>query len=546
MLNSVIYNTSEICFAYGVRFVVLSPGSRNAPLILSFARHEKIKKFIIPDERSAGYVAIGVAQKAKSPVALCCTSGSALLNYAPATAEAFYREIPLVILSADRPPELIDQRDGQTIRQYESLRNHVKLSARLPLVSDTVSEGEYVAQLEKALMAVHQLPKGPIHINIPFKEPFYPTREQKLNFIEVTPPPLHSPEAESIPSIDLSGRKVLVVIGQMDFCKTMHHALEKIASWVPVLSTPVSNLQVEAVEHIDLFLENQEKLQADVLITTGLSVLSKRLRSYLRAHSPFIHIHFDPAGVKVDTYRSSPQVVKNTLAEFIKVTDFSVVNPYFRSHWMALSYKTRSAVNDYNSKFFCELMAFKMVLKGIPGQSDLHLANSMPIRYGEIIGIPKNVEVWSNRGTSGIDGCSSAAVGSSLVSKKLTVLITGDVAFLYDRNAFFHAHSYNNLRVIVSNNQGGGIFRLIDGGPSHLKELGTYFETRHHRSVKYICEENKMEYREAHSYEELARSLDGFFHPSRGARLLEFFTDPDTNEQAFKDFKEYIHERLNS
>lgn len=171
MLNPTVFNTSQICYQLGVKHAVMSPGSRNAPLTISFARHDGIKKWIIPDERSAGFVALGIAQETKTPVVLCCTSGSALLNYAPAIAEAYYREIPLIILSADRPPELIDQRDGQTIRQFESLKNHVKGSFNLPLISNESDIKDYQARLIEAMRLSGQLPKGPVHLNIPFSEP---------------------------------------------------------------------------------------------------------------------------------------------------------------------------------------------------------------------------------------------------------------------------------------------------------------------------------------------------------------------------------------
>ena len=170
MLHPTIYNTAQICHQLGVEHAVLSPGSRNAPLTISFARHDGIKKFILPDERTAGFVALGIAQEVRKPVVLVCTSGTALLNYAPAIAEAFYRELPLIVLSADRPPELIDQRDGQTIRQYKALDNHVKSSYQLPLVSNASQADAYIHKLIEGVRESRLLPWGPVHLNIPFQE----------------------------------------------------------------------------------------------------------------------------------------------------------------------------------------------------------------------------------------------------------------------------------------------------------------------------------------------------------------------------------------
>ena len=217
MFSHAVFQTSEICRSYGIRYAVFSPGSRNAPLIISFARNNGIKKWIIPDERSAGFIALGMAQKSRKPVVLCCTSGTALLHYGPAVAEAYYREIPLLILSADRPPELIDQRDGQTIRQFGSLKNHVKASCRLPVIENKADEVEYRRRLAKALNRLYQLPAGPVHINVPFKEPLYPCRGQTFSFEKTVPvKPGHHVQSHHTPSDPkfFDGKKVLILVGQ--------------------------------------------------------------------------------------------------------------------------------------------------------------------------------------------------------------------------------------------------------------------------------------------------------------------------------------------
>ncbi|MDE0470577.1 MAG: thiamine pyrophosphate-binding protein, partial [Ekhidna sp.] len=180
MLHPAVFNISQVCHQLGIRHAVLSPGSRNAPLLISFARNAQIEKYIIPDERAAGFIALGIAQKTKRSVVVACTSGTALLNYAAAVAEAFYREIPLIVLSADRPPELIDQRDGQTIRQFEVLKNHVKKSIQLPVIKEEDNTKRFQKDLISAVRLSQELPRGPVHINIPFEEPFYPTKGQNL------------------------------------------------------------------------------------------------------------------------------------------------------------------------------------------------------------------------------------------------------------------------------------------------------------------------------------------------------------------------------
>ncbi|WP_420578407.1 2-succinyl-5-enolpyruvyl-6-hydroxy-3-cyclohexene-1-carboxylic-acid synthase [Ekhidna sp.] len=546
MLNPTVFNTSQICYQLGVKHAVMSPGSRNAPLTISFARHDGIKKWIIPDERSAGFVALGIAQETKTPVVLCCTSGSALLNYAPAIAEAYYREIPLIILSADRPPELIDQRDGQTIRQFESLKNHVKGSFNLPVISNECDIEDYQARLIEAMKLSGQLPKGPVHLNIPFSEPFYPEKDQQLTFknVEIAPSPEKS--KNDIVQIEASVHKrILILIGQNDKDEELDHLLTSISKLIPVIKSPLNNLS-NGIEYVDAFIEDQEDLIPDLLVTSGLSVLSKKLKKFLRKHTPKKHFHFDLAGVEVDTYQSDPELIKGSIKEFLRSLNASQVDGSYLDSWRGYENRTKDALKEFTREAkFSESKAANMVLKSIPDGAMLHLSNSMPVRYADLFGVKEGLACLSNRGTSGIDGCTSTAVGVSFVSDRLNVLLTGDLAFLYDRNAFFHNYSLHNLRIIVLNNQGGGIFRLIEG-PSNLPELEDYFETRHNRTAEYICAENGIDYMTADDEQSLSNHLEGLFKASDKAKVLEVFTDPEINQKVYKELKKQIHERINN
>jgi 2-succinyl-5-enolpyruvyl-6-hydroxy-3-cyclohexene-1-carboxylate synthase len=544
MLHHIVYNTSQVCYQLGVKHAVMSPGSRNAPLTISFARNENIKKFIIPDERAAGFIALGIAQKTKEPVVLCCTSGTALLNYAPAIAEAFYREIPLIVLSADRPKNLIDQRDGQTIRQFEVLKNHVKTSFQLPLVKSEQDAIEYKELIIKGLNQSQEPSRGPIHFNIPFKEPFYPEKGSKMYFEEFDIP---QNSINKNPHSDFKiepNQKILILIGQHDVDEELSDYLSSIQSLVPIVISPLNNVQISGIEHVDGFLSNQKELQPDVLITSGLSVLSKKLKNFIRKHKPTQHFHFDPAGVQVDTYNTDPQLIKSSLLEELRQVDFSEMDDSYRTKWKELSNKTKQLLKThFQDAVYSEASSFKIVAESLPADCHLHLGNSMPVRFADLYGIKKGITTWSNRGTSGIDGCSSTAVGTTLVTEELNILFSGDVSFLYDRNAFFHNYQLPNLRIVVFNNQGGGIFRLIDG-PANLPELEDYFETRHQRTAEYICLENKIEYHSVSSFKGIQEALNSFYEPSTHAKVLEVFTDPEINQKEYKKLKEYIHEHI--
>ena len=544
MLHPTVFNTSQVCYQLGVRYAVVSPGSRNAPLLISFSRHGGIEKVIVPDERAAGFIALGIAQKTKAPVVLSCTSGTALLNYAPAITEAYYREIPLIVLSADRPPELIDQRDGQTIRQFEALKNHVKRSIQLPVVQDESSANLYETKLVETMELSRQLPKGPVHINVPFKEPFYPEKDQAgLIFYEVKIREEIKKKPE-IQSITLSeSKKVLLLIGQKEKDEALNEIIGELTQKIPVVRSPLNNLQ-SGVKHVDGFIKDQQSLKPDILITSGLSVLSKNLKIFLRNHTPALHYHFDPSGVAIDTYHSSPKIVRQSVVPFLKSLKNLQTNREYLETWKKLERKTQEAFTTHlQGATFSETTASSFIFSAIPSHSVLHLSNSMPVRFADLFGVPDHVEVYSNRGTSGIDGCTSTALGTSLVSDKLNLLVTGDLAFLYDRNAFFHHLSTRNLRVVVMNNQGGGIFRLIKG-PSALPELEDYFETRHNRTAEYICKENDLEYLTASNQNELEELWGPFLASSKNGKVLEVFTDPYINQTAYKKLRNHINEHI--
>jgi len=544
MLHPTVFNTSQICYQLGVRHAVLSPGSRNAPLLLSFSRHDGIEKVIVPDERAAGFIALGIAQKTQSPVILSCTSGTALLNYAPAIAEAYYREIPLVVLSADRPPELIDQRDGQTIRQFEVLKNHVKKSVQLPVVRKENDARSYQQKLIDSVLLADQLPRGPIHVNVPFEEPFYPEENQgDLIFKEVAID-LNANEEPVDQEIELpENKKVLILVGQADHNEELSQIIETLSQKTPIIRSPLNNLQY-GISHVDGFIKDQLSLKPDILITTGLSVLSKNLKQFLRNHTPDVHYHFDAAGVEVDTYDSSPKIIRQSIVHFLKSLNKKRLNQEYLSIWKHFEMRTHEAITLHlQHAKFSETTALYHVFNSFPLNITLHLSNSMPVRFADLFGVSNEVKTYSNRGTSGIDGCTSTALGTALVSSNLNVLVTGDLAFLYDRNAFFHHLPTSNLRVVVINNQGGGIFRLIKG-PSSQPELEDYFETRHDRTAEYICAENGLAYLTAANHNELKKQWDALLTPSNKGKVLEIFTDPRTNETEYKKLRNYIDEQI--
>lgn len=558
-----IYNIAEICAQKGMKEVILSPGSRCAPLTLSFVRHPEIETKTISDERSAAFIALGISQQTKRTTGLVCTSGSAAYNYAPAIAEAFYQQIPLLIFTADRPPEWIDQLDGQTIRQDAIYGKHVKASYTLPV--DTThpdSQWHITRIISEAINLSQEFPEGPVHINVPMREPFYPESpivyDKKIKVIERTEEEkiLREDTWNSLLKAYKEASKILIVAGQAD---PEHHRNSMLDTFVrknnvPLLADIISNLNKGSIiNYHDSILssKNEElhkKLSPDLLITFGKSVISKNLKVFLRKHKPAQHWHIQPGGYIADTFQSltkiipvSPDYFFETLSQ--KLNQSSPRHSYFKL-WEDEEKRAKENLGLFMEKEnpFNEFSSLNLVFQALPDNSILHLANSMPVRYANYIGMSEyknGIHVYANRGTSGIDGVISTAFGTALTTDKLVTVITGDMAFFYDRNALWNNYTPSNLRIIILNNHGGGIFRIIDG-PNQQPELDEYFETKQKLIAENTAKDHNLDYALCKSSVQLSSMLDEFFKPDTRSKILEIETDSKTNAEVFKNFKRSI------
>ena len=564
MIIPSIVNLAEICAKKGVKNVILSPGSRCAALTIAFARHPEIDCKSVSDERAAAFIALGIAQKTKNPTAIVCTSGSATYNYAPAIAEAYFQNIPLLVLSADRPKEWIGQQDGQTIFQENIFGKHVKKSYNFP--SDYTHEDSiwYANRISnEAINESMQHPKGPVHINIPIREPFYPEKHEKIEFqeqriIEETKREALLPETDwrNLKDKLKHVTKILIIAGQGYKSDELKIWLTEFSEKfkIPILTDIISNLHEikKSIKNHDAFLQSEtniekQNLKPDLVISFGKSVISKQIKVFLREFKPKQHWHIQHSGEVADTFCSLTKVIRTNPENFFyeaKQKLHSIkINSKFRSTWNKIEKNTIENIKEFfnNVKEFGEFASVKNVLNKIPKNSDLHLANSMVVRYANYIGVEdeKNIEVFSNRGVSGIDGCTSTALGSALVTDKLTCLLTGDMAFFYDRNALWNNFIPPNLRIILINNHAGGIFRMIPGS-SQQEELEEFFETKQVLYAKNTCKDFKLEYYFCDSSDTLEDSLNDFFQISNKAKLLEIRSDKFTNERIFKAFKSKI------
>lgn len=557
-----IINIAEILVTKNVTDAVISPGSRNAPLTIALARHPQINALSVSDERSAAFIAMGMAQVKNKPVAICCTSGSAAYNYAPAVAEAFFQEIPLIVLTADRPTEWIHQHDGQTIYQENIYGKHVKASYQVGAdYSHPDARWHIERVMNEAINTANTFPKGPVHINIPLREPFYPSAEEQVVFERPRNIRQHSSKAslsqetweELLAQVE-DYSKVMVIAGQDATNPVVNQALQGLQEefGFVVVGDLIANTKGEFVANHDLYLgQIDESYAPELLITFGKSVISKSLKQYIRKHKPEAHWHVQSSTHLIDTYQSLTDIVSIAPEDFFKELLESLdLRAYkmgdeeksfeYQEQWFNLERKSSRYIHQALSSTdtWNEFTTYYKVMENIPAGSQLHLANSMAVRYANYLHLSNinEVEIFANRGTSGIDGCVSTAVGAALATEAQVYLLVGDVAFFYDRNALWNNFLPSNLTIILENNSGGGIFRMIDG-PSQQPELEPFFETAQKMTAKLTAEESNMEYLSATNFEQLENILTTIPQKSTRARLFEIHTNSVENTAFFKKFK---------
>lgn len=552
MILQPVFDIAEICSKKGVKKAIICPGSRNAPLTLAFARHDDIDCYSIPDERSAAFIGLGMALKSKSPVVILCTSGSAAYNFAPAVAEAFFSEIPLIILTADRPQEWIGQLDGQTIYQENIFGKHVKASHTFPSKFGNKDIVWHCHRLiNESINLACEYPFGPIHINVPLREPFYPEENETVSYssdIKIT-------EIETIENIiDQLGseineyNKVIIIGGQNQSDPELSQVLSELSEKfkIPVIADVISNLAdiTGPITTQDIFLKdktNFDTLKPDLIISFGKSVISKNLKLFLRQVKPTQHWHIQSAGEVADTFQSLTRIIRCTPLGYFKailqMEDIKLQSNFY-DNWREINTKTKLKLEKQldASVVFSEFKAFKNIIDLLPNNTDLHLANSMAVRYANFISLDKkkDVEVFANRGTSGIDGSVSTAMGAALTTDREVYLMIGDMAFFYDRNAFWHNHIPSNLKIVLFNNHGGGIFRMIDG-PSRQPELKEFFETDQKLNAKNLSNEFDLAYELCTSLEELTNNAFQLTKRSAKPFILEIETNSEVNKKVYKE-----------
>lgn len=538
------------CQQFNIDTVVVSPGSRNAPLTIGLSNHKGINTLSVVDERCAAFFALGIAQQTQKPVAIVCTSGSALLNYYPAIAEAFYSKIPLVVISADRPKHLIDIGDGQTIRQENVFANHILFSANL--IEDETLIKQNVNLVSEA-MQIAMLKRGPVHINVPFNEPLYETVDALENFdfsitgefkkIDIIANKV-TQSVDDLAEVWNNSKRKLIIVGvnfPSDVLQRLIHEISEDAS-VLVMTEATSNLNSpKFINSIDKLIskltpEEFEALQPEVLLTFGGMVVSKRIKQFLRKYKPKHHWHVDEQK-PLDTYFSLSEFVQESPVTFLTTLNekkIAIKSDYQQKWIQEKKARTIKHTTFLKTAPFSDLKVFETVLKTIPEDTLVQISNSSIIRYAQLFDLKDSLHFFCNRGTSGIDGSSATAIGAAFASQKEAVFITGDLSFFYDSNALWNANIPKNFRIIILNNAGGGIFKIIPG-PKSTNALN-YFETPHDLTAEHLAKMFKFEYQTAKSIAEVEKELSSFYIESHQPKILEIFTPSDLNDVILQQY----------
>ncbi|WP_312299323.1 2-succinyl-5-enolpyruvyl-6-hydroxy-3-cyclohexene-1-carboxylic-acid synthase [Chryseobacterium sp.] len=520
---------------YGIADIVISPGSRNAPLAIHFSEVDSFNCYSIVDERSAAFVAMGMAKSEKKPVAVTCTSGSAVVNYYPAVTEAFYQNIPLLILTADRPTDFVDIFDGQTIRQKDVFHQHSYGDFQLLEDSKENAEDINFDIIKKAIELCFEK-QGPVHINIPLEEPLYELVSELPTFPTVEKTIKH--KDYEIPANLIAdwhtSQRIMLLVGTRDYSPELENQLTQLVKnhSVVVLSEANSNLYHEKFfRHIDRYIfnfteEDYKTYAPDLLITVGQNVVSKKVKQFLRSARPKQHWHLDEVW-QPDTYFAltekievKPEVFFSKLLKYINLEP----RPYYNL-WDVLRDKKDARHEQFlNTVEFSDFYFFNKASQTIPENYNIHFSNSSGIRYAQLFDFGKR-KMYCNRGTSGIDGSTSTAMGFAIKNENPTLLITGDLSFFYDINGLWNQYIPPFVRIMIFNNGEGNIFKIIPGpGNANPNTLDEFIATKHRKNAEHLAKHFGFSYIKVEDELTLDRVLENFFKPDAQPKILEVNT----------------------
>jgi len=548
-----ITDLAEILFAHDVEDVVISPGSRNAPLIRAFYNRfgENCKSLV--DERSAAYFALGQSLITKKPTVLISTSGTAALNYAPAIAEAFYQHVPLLIITADRPAEWIGQQDNQAIQQENIYRNYIKASYSLPVESSNPDDLWQAHRLiNEAFHKTISANSGPVHLNVPLREPLYetlPEASKNIRVIRREEPENLLPQNSSLQTDWQKANSVMLVCGQLQPNEEIKQAIQKCSTdaRVVVIAELVSNVHKFATianpeVAINSKIKYPEKAIPELVIYFGGQVVSKKIKLLLRGlhHSKFWFI--SPEEQIIDTFQNINAFIHANPVSVLKGLSPKTAKAEntFKNFWKKENSNAAGLTKKYTVEIpYSDLQVFKNLSEYLPENAIVFAGNSSVVRY-LLYFDQKQRKYYSNRGVSGIDGCLSSAAGVASKVEETVYVIIGDLAFGYDSNALWNRDLPKNLKIILINNEGGGIFHLLKG-PSEHEAFRPLVNAHHPINFEKLSEAFGLNYQLCSSGNDLFSSIQSFVQNTDKAEILEIRTPNNGEPQITKDFFKFLN-----
>lgn len=518
-----------VLVGHGVTRAVVCPGARNAPIVHNLNECPQVTCYPVTDERSAGFFALGMAEHLREPVAVCVTSGTALLDLAPAVAEARHRNLPLVVISADRPMAHIGQQMGQTLDQPGALSRFTLKDVNLVEPHDELTRWHCNRLANEALLVAR---RGPVHINVPYDEPLFnftvPQLPQERIIQTVDIPTDETALIEALQPLK-SAKQPMLVIGQLPQGVVTSEILDSLAPYVAVL---VEALGADGggvpFDELLPLVEKDADFEPDMVLYMGGTLVSKRVKAYMRRlDAPMIEVN--DSGEMHDTFGHLTQTVRcderQALQAIVQLFDGVPANE-FAQRWNESLDKAKRYFDDLRPDF-SQMLAVKLALRSVQEFDKsfvLHFANSQPVRLANLFA---RQHVCCNRGVNGIEGTTSAAAGCAAVTDDRVLCVTGDLSFFYDQNALWNRNLRGNLRILLLNNGGGGIFSQLPGLEASPARDGMV-AAGHSTHAEGCCAQHGVEYRTAHGSEDLYSGIswliqDDSDHP----RLLEVVTDQE-------------------
>ena len=551
---------TSLLVAKGITDAVVCPGSRNAPIVHNLNEAEQITCHPVTDERSAGFYAVGLAQATGRPVVVCVTSGSALLNVAPAVAEAFYQHVPLIVVSADRPQQWIGQLDGQTLPQQGAFGPMVRRSVQLPEPHDEEERWLCGRLINEALHLATCKGCAPVHINVPVTEPLFLFDEEKLP--ETTPFKAHTlPTTFNVDTFKAfaQAKRPMVVLGQLPDGAVATDTLRSLSQRCVVLAEPLSSPSYnithgdEAVRVLTsadgdnvVAPDSTDRFAPDAIVYIGGTVVSKAVRRFLRQAkapmwvvTPNVLEVSDPLMSLTDIVECPMEETNALLQTLVAATNLSAEHEAFRSRWQRLLDRCGAHAESYEPPFsqMATVRYFESQLEDLYEDLHVHYANSSAVRLANIYAAHR---VWCNRGVNGIEGSLSTAAGFSLGTTDKVVCVIGDLSFFYDQNALWNGRLRGNLRIILLNNHEGGIFSTLpglDGSPAAHDMVAA----AHNTEARGICTQNDIGYLKATNMDEMQVGVVTLLtQQADRPMVLEVFTDAAEDAKAMREYFESL------